>query len=288
MARIRTIKPEFFTSEDICALSPLARLLYIATWLEADREGRLEWKPRTWKIRYFPVDDLDVDATAGELVERRLIVRYGDGFAWIPSFAKHQIVNNREAESRLPDPQNGSVTNGAVTPNDVENDLVSGDDDLDHSQKDLRFSRVKAASFTRESGVCDDSSLPFLSNTNKRSRKKQTRAEGSMEGFDTFWSLYPRKTAKAAAVRAWRKLHVDAALTATIIRALDEHMRTDAWLKDGGEFVPYPASWLNGRRWEDVLTAPKVVAAAPGVDRQRERSEAILKSRLAMLRGERA
>ena len=43
MARIRTIKPEFFTSDDICALSPLARLLYVGLWCEADREGRLVW-----------------------------------------------------------------------------------------------------------------------------------------------------------------------------------------------------------------------------------------------------
>ena len=51
MARIRTIKPEFFTSEDIVALSPLARLLFIALWCEADREGRLVWKPT---IRAIP------------------------------------------------------------------------------------------------------------------------------------------------------------------------------------------------------------------------------------------
>ena len=56
MARIRTIKPEFFTSEDIVSLSPLARLLYQATWCEADKEGRLQWKPGTFKLRYFPAD----------------------------------------------------------------------------------------------------------------------------------------------------------------------------------------------------------------------------------------
>ena len=49
MARIRTIKPEFFTSDDICALSPRARLLYIGLWCEADREGRLVWAPRGFK-----------------------------------------------------------------------------------------------------------------------------------------------------------------------------------------------------------------------------------------------
>lgn len=104
MARIRTIKPEFFTSEDVVALSPLARLLYIATWLEADREGRLAWKPATLKMRYFPADACDMAAIAGELVAQGLAVPYGDGLAYLPGFVKHQVINNRENPSKLPAP----------------------------------------------------------------------------------------------------------------------------------------------------------------------------------------
>lgn len=104
MARIRTIKPEFFTSEDIVSLSPLARLLYIATWCEADKEGRLQWKPRTMKLRYFPADDCDINALAAELVEAGLVVPYGEDLAFIPGFARHQHINPRETASVLPEP----------------------------------------------------------------------------------------------------------------------------------------------------------------------------------------
>lgn len=104
MARIRSIKPEFFTSEDICSLSPLARLLYVALWCEADREGRLSWKPRTFKLRYFPADDCDIDALARELVASGLVIPYGDGFAYIPKFSNHQHINPRESASSLPEP----------------------------------------------------------------------------------------------------------------------------------------------------------------------------------------
>ena len=105
MARIRTIKPEFFTSEDIVSLSPLARLFYVSLWCEADREGRFEWKPKTFKLRYLPGDDCDVDALGQELIDAGLIVLYeADGklYAEIPTFAKHQIINNREAASEIP------------------------------------------------------------------------------------------------------------------------------------------------------------------------------------------
>ncbi|MCG3171850.1 MAG: hypothetical protein CALGDGBN_03556 [Pseudomonadales bacterium] len=104
MARIRTVKPEFFTSEDIVELSPMARLLYIALWCEADREGRMVWKPRTFKMRYLPADDCDIDSLAGEIIAAGLVILYGDGLAHIPTFARHQHVNARESASRLPAP----------------------------------------------------------------------------------------------------------------------------------------------------------------------------------------
>lgn len=107
MARIRTIKPEFFTSEDIVSVSPLARLFYVSLWCEADREGRLEWKPGTFKMRYLPGDACDVAALAEELTTRGLIQLYevdSKRYALIPTFKKHQVINNRESESDLPAP----------------------------------------------------------------------------------------------------------------------------------------------------------------------------------------
>lgn len=106
MARIRTIKPEFFTSEDIVLLSPLARLLYIALWCEADREGRMVWRPGTFRLRYLPGDNCDIEKLCGELIHRGLVKLYGDGFALIPAFRAHQHVNPRESVSQIPSPDN--------------------------------------------------------------------------------------------------------------------------------------------------------------------------------------
>lgn len=110
MARIRTIKPEFFTSEDIVGLSPMARLLYIATWCEADKEGRLTWKPMTFKLRYFPGDSCEIQAMCKELVDAKLVVPYDDGLAYIPKFSTHQHINPRESASILPEPKTARVS----------------------------------------------------------------------------------------------------------------------------------------------------------------------------------
>lgn len=112
MARIRTIKPEFFTSESILSVSPLARLFFIGLWCEADREGRLKWKPKTLKFRYLPADAVDIESLSDELIEEGMINIYsvdGDEYCEIPSFTSHQVINNREKDSELP-PNDGNAS----------------------------------------------------------------------------------------------------------------------------------------------------------------------------------
>ena len=111
MAFIRSIKSDFFSSSSITRLSPLARLFYIATWLEADRDGRFKWNTDTLKNRYFPTEidgQADIETLGEELKAEGLIELYevaGRKYAWIPTFRDHQVINNRERESVLPPPQ---------------------------------------------------------------------------------------------------------------------------------------------------------------------------------------
>lgn len=134
MARIRTIKPEFFTSEDIVSMSPLARLLYIALWCEADKEGRMAWKPKTFKMRYLPGDGCDIDALCAEIVDSGMVVLYGDGYAYIPAFSAHQHINPRESASQLPEPKESDasttrqprVNHATVTPSIRDSDAQVG------------------------------------------------------------------------------------------------------------------------------------------------------------------
>lgn len=69
--------------------------------------------------------------------------------------------------------------------------------------------------------------------------------------FESFWQMYPNKKAKANARKAWDKLKVDGTLYTEIMRGLALHKKSRDWIKDDGQFIPHPASWLNGKRWED-------------------------------------
>ena len=83
--------------------------------------------------------------------------------------------------------------------------------------------------------------------------KRREEKEYLAVGFDRFWNAYPRKQAKADAVKAFAKLAPDNALLTTMLSALSRQAASEQWKKDGGQFVPYPASWLNARRWEDEI-----------------------------------
>lgn len=70
-------------------------------------------------------------------------------------------------------------------------------------------------------------------------------------GFDAFWRAYPRKVNKAAAERAWKRLKPRKELEARIENDVRKRASSPDWTKEAGQFIPHPASYLNGRRWED-------------------------------------
>jgi len=147
MARIRTVKPEFFTSEDIVELEPLARLLYIALWCEADKEGRFSWKPKTFKMRYFPGDDCNIDTLCDALVTRGLVCLYGENLAHIPSFSEHQHINPREKESTIPGPD--EYLESRVSDASVTVDAHAG-------RKEGKEGKGKVVASKRETTISDD------------------------------------------------------------------------------------------------------------------------------------
>ena len=71
--------------------------------------------------------------------------------------------------------------------------------------------------------------------------------------FNQFWSSYPKHIAKQSAVKAFEKLKPDEKLLEAMLKAIERQKESKQWEKDGGAFIPYPATWLNQRRWEDEL-----------------------------------
>ena len=104
MPRARSLKPSFFTNEDLGECSPLARLFFAGLWCWADREGYVEDRPRRLRAQILPYDDASGEALVTELVDRGLVERLtiqGERVLYLPTFSKHQDPHPRETPSRF-------------------------------------------------------------------------------------------------------------------------------------------------------------------------------------------
>ena len=94
-----------------------------------------------------------------------------------------------------------------------------------------------------------------------------TTETDTRDAFAEFWLAYPRKTAKGDAEKAWKRIRHSAEADAAIFAGLERYKRSGQWQRDGGQFIPHPATWLNGQRWNDEPdeAGPEKPAQRPGV-----------------------
>jgi len=224
--RIRTIKPEFFLhdrlfdSEKDSGL-PM-RLAFIGLWCASDREGRFKWEPRRLGASILPYDMVDFSRVLDALTTRGFIERHasqGAEFGVIPSFLRHQVINNRESPSTLPEPTEESMVIGFPTREPREAHACG-----------TREVQVEAEGKGRKEG-------------NRKGRGTEHTADAA-----EIYQLYPRKEARADAIRA-----IEIALRKVPSEVLKEAVEAFAKSQEGKQekFIPHPASWFNAERWTD-------------------------------------
>jgi hypothetical protein len=94
---------------------------------------------------------------------------------------------------------------------------------------------------------------------------------GLREAFDAFWAVYPKKVGKADAWTAWKKRKPSADVSAQICAALSWQVKQDGWIREGGRYVPNPATWIRRGQWDDEpTTAPRLNERTIAVGRAAE------------------
>ncbi len=89
-----------------------------------------------------------------------------------------------------------------------------------------------------------------LNNTKLNNTKKQSISQK----FEVFWKAYPKRKSKGQAEKAFAKVNPDEQLLATMLATIERAKKSVDWQKDDGKFIPYPATWLNAKGWEDEFT----------------------------------
>src|SRR5687768_1940739 len=223
MARIRTIKPEFWTNERVMECSANARLLFIGMWNFADDLGRLSLSPKTIKAQIFPSDEMGFDVILGmiqELSKNGLILTYEVGdkeYLQIVGW-QHQRIDKPQP-GKCPSPVNGYSKNG---PRPVANDQRMVATDL------------------------------ILSNPTLSDPKKEARVAALDDGWpsdfrEQFWNLYPHKIGKSDAIAKLERIRKRGVAWAVLMDGLRRYIATKPvdrpWCN--------PATWLSQARWED-------------------------------------
>ena len=136
-------------------------------------------------------------------------------------------------------------------------DLLNGEDTTDFryridtvSEKD---SDVRYPTDTTVN-VTDTVIVNSSNSTNVVKKRVRKKYEDTPE-FEAFWNAYPKQKAKTEAREAFAKVDVP---LQTLLDALEVQKRSNDWTKDGGQYIPYPAKWLNKRRWEDSMDAKPI------------------------------
>ena len=75
----------------------------------------------------------------------------------------------------------------------------------------------------------------------------------TVDDFTMFWQAYPKKVAKGDARKAWSQMSRMMPPIESILTAISAARETDQWRRDGGAYIPYPATWLRQERWDDVF-----------------------------------
>lgn len=228
MARARTIKPGFFENEQLAECSESARLLFVATWMLADRNGYLEDRPKRIKRFAFGYDDTNVEPLIDELVNAGFLVREAaqDGLPWlfVANFKAHQSPHQNE-----PARYNSDTTIRALS--DLSENAVIGNRETEEG---------KQKKGNRKRGDIDDATRAWF--------------------LDAFWPIYPLKTARHAALLSAAKIPAEE--REAVVAALRDQLTWPADLTCGlnpkRDKLPHASTWLNQRRWEDERPPARV------------------------------
>lgn len=226
MSRARNIKPGFFKNDLLAECSPLARILFAGLWCEADREGRMEDRPKRLKADILPYDDCDLDELLNDLASRGFIVRYvvdGIGYIAIPEFKKHQNPHVKEAASSIPAPNKPGA------------------------------SPVQAPEVPEQAGLIPDSPSLIPDSPKKPLARQAAR-------FPEFWDAYPVKKGRKEAEAKWRARNLDAIADRILADVAARKTQDRQWLEG---FIPHGSTYVNGAGWEDAIETGRPAAAPP-------------------------
>lgn len=251
MAQRRMFSLEVVDTDKFLDMPASTQNLYFHLGMRADDDGFVSSPKKITTLVNCSGDDLKL------LITKGLIIPFPSGVCVVKDWKTNNCIQKDryhetkylEEKSRLQTTRNGTYVM-------VDTPWIQDGYKLDTQ---VRLGRDRLLPPIVPHG--DDTDQPEEKPTESESLTVSKKARGSGSPpvdhsttslrFERFWAAYPKKAAKKAAEKAFHKLNPDETLFANILAAVDNQKDWDQWNRDGGKYIPNPATWLNQSRWED-------------------------------------
>ncbi len=242
MARIRTIKPEFWTDPSIMECSLSARLLLIGMLNFADDKGNIEGSAKMIKVQVLPADDVDVSPLLEELVENDLLIPYtvnGRKYYHIKGFTKHQQIN-RPSPPRCPLYEDSLSAHGGLT-----------EDSRPEGKGREGKGKEEESVYTREDKNSKEPEVPTNSDA--------VVEELNRMNFESLWGRYPVQIRKEDAYKSFKATVKNAGDLQQINMALDKYLKhlalpVNKWKSPQNGDTWFDTGWKDFVNWREPKT----------------------------------
>jgi len=237
----RIIKESICTSHNLNQLSVRAENFFYRIIVNCDDYGRTDGRVAVLRAKCYPL--------------KIPTVRVSHIESWLQELIKHNLVYTYEIEGQR---YLQLITWG------------------DHQQIRAHKSKYPDPNGQRKSteinGNQRKSDVPVIQSNPIQS---ESNPKGAKD-FELFWKAYPKKKSKGQAKKAFKKLNPDETLLNKMLEQIDRLKKSKDWLKDGGQFIPYPATWINAEGWEDEIGEGRRPNQEATAERLRRSAEAPL------------
>lgn len=229
----------------------------VYSWLIpwTDDDGRLRGEPLWVLANILPNEGLSVDEISTMLYELSkvgLIQWYevdGERFIQVLDNENHQLIRKDRYKASTYPSCNGSAT--ICQPNDNQMS------DIPRQNRNPLPTPLPTPT-------------PSPSPTHTQRRRRAADAQPNTL-FHKFWAEYPKKKSKGQAEKAFSKLNPDEQLVDLMVSKIEQAKKSADWTKENGKYIPYPATWINAKGWEDEETETHVMGIS---DKTRQTLEA--------------
>lgn len=270
----RILEPTIHTSRKINSISDFQFRLWAYLLTYVDDYGRGSADPELLKGFLFPrrrgITESSIEQALTGLANAGLIRLYevkGEPHLYFPNWSEHQRIQRKYSEFPAPPTENdestvshrespSSTVNHRESPLEVEVELeeeIEVEEEVEHELcAHARESETLHQLGTNLEPACDQLAANLRTTCDQLAAKPEPASTvPERDLFSEFWAMYPKKVAKQAAEKAYKRLNPSAALHKKILENIILQKKSRQWQENGGQYIPNPATYINGRRWED-------------------------------------